>query len=340
MAFDNILISQFNKKVIDAWNHVKNLKVKKAIYIYGETGLGKSEILNEIKKDFITSNAEEEFSFFDAKDYQQKFYKKVNKDDYSIEDFLPNYKNIKLFLFDNIDEIFLYNKACDFFTNIFNKMQNQNTIIIVTALKKPDEYNISDRVKARLNSGLIVNIAIPTSVELENIARFIVEKNNTFKLTSDAYEYIATRSFGNIFRIKGLINRIEFVYETLPMEQKNGIITKAFLLKVFSDTPVKKENKLFYDIDPVIIIQKVTSIFNISYDQVISNSKKKEVLGVRDMCIWALKQKFPKITYAIIGSLFGNKKHSAIINSLKKMDAKFAKDEVNKNLILNIIKTI
>jgi chromosomal replication initiation ATPase DnaA len=73
-------------------------------------------------------------------------------------------------------------------------------------------------------------------------------------------------------------------------------------------------------------------------DNVKKKGKNPTIVRMRDLCIYAVRERFPNMTLAAIGNIFGNRSHSTIKESIERGKKSIRKDPQVAATIERIIK--
>ena len=92
-------------------------------------------------------------------------------------------------------------------------------------------------------------------------------------------------------------------------------------------------------INPGNIINSVAKLYNVSNQDIIGTTRKKEIVNARHLIMYILKQIF-NMPYKEIGMLLGNRDHTTVMNGVEKTKELIEKDKNLLNVIDNIVKKI
>ncbi len=334
LTFDNYVVGEFNKNLYTAGQiMIKDPKGNNLLFIYGNTGTGKTHLINSIgieieKKGFNVR-------FMNGEDFVRKIYKILLEDSMKIEEFKDSFKDVDLLIVDDVQFFSNKEKINEIFFSIFNKLLNSKKSIILSSDKIPNELNIDGRMISRFNSGLTLMVKKPdVETVKEIIKRKIGEDHYENIFTSQSIEYIANRFNSDIRVLEGILKRIKF---SLCMMDDTKLVNQEKIKEILENEIDQEYSSSNFKVSPNIIIQTICSSYGIAVEDVTSKSRGKQINFVRNVCIYVLREK-NQLSYTKIGSYFSNRDHSTIMDSYKKMEELVAKDEDLRTFIENIIK--
>lgn len=288
-------------------------------FIYGGVGLGKTHLIqgigneikhlykNKIKVRYVPS---------------EKFVNEIisgirNK---RMEDVRKRYRNVDVLIIDDIQFVGGKERSEEEFFHTFNALYENNKQIIISSDRPPAAIpTLEERLRSRFLGGMIADIAPPDyEMRMAIIKTKLQEKNYT--LQDNLCEFIANKVKRNIREIEGVLNKIIFYQENKGVDLAPSIIEEII------DTVIQQPEK---NINPNQIIKAVAEFFEITPADLIAHSRRKEVVGPRQIAIFLLRD-ILNLSYPYIGEKMGKRDHSTAIHSYKKI-----LQEINKNRGLN-----
>jgi chromosomal replication initiator protein len=289
------------------------------LFIYGGVGLGKTHLMqavgNEIRSRYQNRVRVKYVS-------SEKFTNDVisairNKNTDSMKE---KYRLVDVLIIDDIQ--FVIGKAAteEEFFHTFNALYENNKQIIISSDKPPKFMpNLEERLRSRFEGGMIIDIGYP-DYEL----RFAILKakiqERAVALADEVIGHIATKIQRNFRELEGVLNRIIFFQKTKGMEISLRVAEE--IMNEIIQEPVK-------NINPNAIIKAVAETFEISPTELISHSRKKEVVEPRQIAMYLLREMLD-LSYPNIGERMGKRDHTTAIYAYEKV-----LQEVSKNQILN-----
>ena len=192
-TFDNFIVGPSNNLAFAAAKSVSKKQHERynPLFIYGDSGLGKTHLLSAIKFEMQKNYPGINIIYIPAETFTNEFLHSISNN--TVEQFDDKYRGADALLIDDIQFIAGKEQTEEKFFHIFNELYNQNKIIVLTSDRPAKEIkSISDRLKTRFSSGLIADIKPP---EYETRLAIIQRKAEllNFMITDDVIDYIATK---------------------------------------------------------------------------------------------------------------------------------------------------
>lgn len=331
-TFNNFIIGENNNyayKICKAITDENKFgKIFNPIFIYSNTGLGKTHLLQasgheciEIGKKVIYKTSKGFMT-----DYQNALIS--NK----FENFNNQYKDCDLLLIDDVQFLGNTDKIQEEFFHIFNDIIQRKGQIIMTSDVAPKNLNgIEDRLKSRFANGIIANISVP---DLDTKRAIIKKKSqvNDIYFDDEMVNTIANYIGENIRDLESIITNIRGIH-LFTGQQITLELVKSQIKEYIKE---KQKNIEIEDIFNVISHE-----FNIKINDIKSNSKKQDIVKAKRIAIFLAKE---LISNSInqIATNFQMKDHSAVSKHIKKINEILINDdsfrqnvESLKNKIIN-----
>lgn len=296
-------------------NHKDKKGPYPSLFIYGNSGLGKSHLLhataNYIKghcpnlliylisgRDFISEfvNA---LSSKNTKDFQEKYYEKID-----------------VLIIDDIHEISGKNETQNEFFHIFNLMMQKGKQLIFTADKRPSEIKgLSERIQSRLQGCLLVDIQKPDFETRMAILKKRMLDLDIF-ISEDILAIIAGNIQNNIRELEGALI---------------GLHAQANILNKNIDEVLVKEllSKSGNFTSPSLSIEQICKLTSLYYKiplpDLKSRARNGEISKARHIAMYLIK-KHLQITLLDIAVYFGGRDHSSVIHAINKIKIQEERD--------------
>lgn len=228
-TFDSFIVGSNNRLAHAAALDVANSMGQSfnPLYIHGKAGLGKTHLLHAIgqvaqaKRIRVICVSSEQFTNEWIRAVQHK----------EAKEFRERYKNVSILLFDDIQFISGNRKTEESFSNTFDELHNANHQIVITSDRPSKALPLlEDRVRSRLNGGLIVEIQPPDFETRLAILQVKAERQG-IDIAPDVLELIASRVKENVRELEGCLNRVA-AYSRLHQT----MITPEFAEKIIAET--------------------------------------------------------------------------------------------------------
>ena len=338
-TFDNFIVGNSNKFAytaaraiaLDPGGHFKGssgIANYNPLFIYGNSGLGKTHLLNAIMYEVKSNYPEMKVVYIKCEDFLNEFLGVLyNK---KTEEFREKYRSIDVFLVDDIQFIAGKEQTEWEFFHTFNALVDNGKQVVLTSDRPPkDIKSIIDRLRGRFESGLIVDIQIP---EYETRCAIIKRKAELleFEIPENVISFIADKIKSNIRQLEGITKKLHAMC-TLGEQTPNIALAQEAIKDVLNDVqPI-----------PVTInkvVDEVSRVTGISSDDIYSTKRTDEVSRARKMCVYIIRE-VTNLSLENIGDEF-HRKHSSIKYSYDSFVENINKDSNLKSQVLDIINNI
>ena len=295
-------------------------------FIYGGVGLGKTHLMHAIGRRILENNPKAKIRCVSADVFVREVVDLSSGGTFSdakIKKFDETYRTLDVLLMDDVQLLAKKGGTQNHLFGIFESLLPNNKQIIMTC----DTYarqlsDFDDRLISRLTKGLSVGIE-PAEFELRAAILFEKAKQQGLELPEDVAYYIARRMNTNIRELEGALNTVIMNAKVYNAPITVELATRA-LRGMTSTGPISLEN-----------IQKETAQhFNIKIADMYSSSRKASIVKPRMIAMYLAKELTQK-SLMDIGSSFGGRDHTTVLNAVRKISKERAADpELNHTLHL------
>ncbi|MCL2146233.1 MAG: chromosomal replication initiator protein DnaA [Synergistaceae bacterium] len=331
-TFDTFVIGDSNK-IAHAYSVAVAESTPKAynpLFLYGETGLGKTHLMHAIGNYKLAQNPGTKVIYVTSEKFTADLINAI-KDDKTAE-FRLRYRMADLLLLDDVQFIGNKERTQEEFFYTFNELYNSGKHIVITSDKKPSDLPLfEDRLKSRFEWGLSADIQPP---DFETRIAILRKKSQLQDLyvSDDIITYIAENIPSNIRKLEGALNRILAYASLTDYELSVNIAEEA--LKDIITTGANRE------ITSNIIINAVCKYFNLRDDGFISTRKRNREIVIPRQVAMYLCRELTGMSLPSIGHLFGNRDHTTVMNSIKRVNEGIMSNNEAKRMIDSLIADI
>lgn len=326
-TFENFVVGPFNELAhAAAWAVAKNPgQVYNPLFIYGGVGLGKTHLLQAVGNEVIKNFPQKKVKYIPSEKFTSEVVTSIKN--HQMENFKSVYQVIDILIIDDIQFLAGKEKTQEEFFHIFNSLYEKNKQIILSSDRPPKAIPaLTERLRSRFEGGMIADIGYP---DLETRIAILKTKalERKVEFSDEVYNYIASNIQRNIRQLEGALNRL-VVYQKLNNQTPDLEITKS-LLKNLMISPGKV-------VSAKKIIQAVAEFYDLKEKEILSSSRKKEIVKPRQIAMFLLREEL-KSSFPFIGRKFGGKDHTTAIHAYEKISGELEKSEVLAEEI-NLIK--
>jgi len=330
-TFDNFVVGNSNKFAHAAAVAVGEGHQKQnynPLFIYGESGLGKTHLLHAIRHAISTSFPHYKIVYVKGDEFLNELIVAIRKG--SMVEFRDKYRGADLFLIDDIQFIAGRMETQEEFFNTFNALYESGKQIVFTSDRPPSEiHRLEDRLRTRFESGLSADIQPP-----DDALRVAIIKNKAEQLgvilPEDVTNYIAENLNSNVRQLEGAVKMI-VAYRDIMDENITVASVTQQLKDMFKGT---KDTLPTTD----TIIEETARYYTLTPEDLLSQSRSHDILFPRQIAIY-LVRKLTNFTLKDIGKLFG-RDHTTVMSSIKRVEAKLKESTDTSKIIRDITSNV
>lgn len=315
-CFENFVIGPSNSLAhAAAWAVAeKPGRLYNPLFIYGSSGLGKTHLLHAIGNKIKALDPNKTVVYQTADRFVNEFISAIRFN--RMFAFREKYKMVDVLLIDDIQFIANKDQTQEAFFHIFNSLYDAHKQIIFSSDCYPkDLKGITERLRSRMESGLVTDIYIPT---IETKIAILKKKAEQSKenLSDDVAFFIANQANANIRQLEGcLIRVIAFAHLT------GQTITKALAERVLGVITDPDMSNLTLN----KIAQAVASNYSYTIDQLRSKQRGRDLSFVRQLVMY-LTKKLTDRSLREIGQFLNRKDHSTVLHAINKIESMVQRD--------------
>ena len=331
LTFDSFVEGDFNKEAYRAAMMISKRpgKVFNPLFIYSNSGLGKTHLLHAIGNYIkTTSKPGAKVLYINANDFVEEYIRFVkNGESEAIKDF---FSTVDVLLFDDVQ--FLENKVKteEMFFYVYQKMVNNNKQIVITSDRQPNELKgLEDRLVTRFSQGLTVKINDPD----QNTCVKILEKQITNEgLNIEDFDpavlyFYAEKFSSNVRELEGAFHRL--IFHISGFDQIKRVDLDAAIEAVQSITGIKSAAT---QLSEQKIINVVADYYNLAPTQLVGKVRTGQIALARHIAMYLIRINID-VPLTKIGKSFGGRDHTTVMNGIEKVESMLKTDESLKGVI-------
>ncbi len=331
-TFENFIIGPSNNMASAASMAVAKEpgKTYPALYIYGNSGLGKTHLIYAIANYVQSTKPNLRICITSANRFMNEMVDSMQTN--KLFDFRRKYTDqVDILIIDDIHELKNRSGTQNAFFDVFNELMARGKQLVFTSDKPPKEIEgIEERIRSRLSSALPVEVQQP---DLETRIAILKKKavERDIYLSPDVVNLIAKCVKSNIRELEGCLVKL-------------GLVTS--ILKVDIDLEVAKEhlklneeleNQKNITIDS--IAKTVATYYKIPIGDLRGKAKTKEVALPRQVAMY-LTNKFIKPTLKDNGQYFSGRDHSTVLHAINTIKDRIKTESLLAQQVLDLEKSL
>jgi len=302
-TFDNFIVGNCNHLAYAAALEIAENpgRTYNPFFIYGSTGQGKTHLLHAIGHKATSSGLKA--TYISADRFTNEFVLAIKQG--QVEEFRNQFKSIHILLFDDIQFIANKKQTQQCFFHVFNELYNNNCQIAITSDSSPQDMTLlSNKLKSRLESGLITSIEPPDFDTRLSILRAKAREMMT-SISDEVLQLLTERIKGNVRQLEGAL-----IYLTAQAKLTGEELTPQRINRLLTSITCKQDRK--------VIVQAVADYFNLSIEDLIGKKRDRKTALARRAATYLMREE-RNCSFAEIGRELGYRTHVAIAHGYKKM---------------------
>ena len=311
--FDDLFVGSCNNLAITA---AKNVVITPGerfnpLFVYGKPGVGKTQLLKTISKSHFSS------FYIDSESFLESYISGIKNKD--IDVFKNKIRSVDILLIDDI-QFFIGKKGVseELFHTINYFLNNSKAVVLASDQKPQMLKGFPERLISRVLNGLVTDIEKPDKkIFLEVLKNSNKDFDNTL-ISKKEFDLLLSLDFQSFREINGVVNN-------LIINKQTGLGNSKYVAELVS---MYSENKIM-ELTPEFILDYCSNVYQVDKRLVLSKNRSEQVSNARHLFIY-LMRKHTEYSLNQIGIYVGNRSHSTVLSSIKKVEGSHSfKREIN-----------
>lgn len=308
-----------------------------SLFIYGKSGLGKTHLLLAIKNELAEKSPEIKVKYANSQAYLDDLMTEFDRQKKSNAPIMQAYHDVDVLIIDDIQNIIGKRASVDYFFQLMDEFIRNNKKVVIAADRAPKDLSMDERLTSRFNAGMLCLVAEPSYEMKYKILQRYYENTiaaapeagddsllaayggDDGHLTDEHFKHMAEVSGTNIRELESFCERCageagdrEREGSELSFDDIDAIASQYF------DTSAKKIN-----------VQTVQSVieeqYGVTHEELIGPRRNANIAKARHIAIY-LAIEMCEMTTTAVGAEFGNRNHSTVSTSYKKVQKMIQED--------------
>ncbi|RKN07300.1 chromosomal replication initiator protein DnaA [Streptomyces radicis] len=315
--FDTFVIGASNRFAHAAAVAVAEAPAKayNPLFIYGESGLGKTHLLHAIGHYARSLYPGTRVRYVSSEEFTNEFINSIR--DGKADAFRKRYRDMDILLVDDVQFLASKESTQEEFFHTFNTLHNANKQIVLSSDRPPKQLiTLEDRLRNRFEWGLITDVQPP---ELETRIAILRKKAVQEQLNAppEVLEFIASRISRNIRELEGALIRVT-AFASLNRQPVDLGLTEIVLKDLIPGgehaTP---------EITADAITSAVADYFGLTVDDLAGTSRSRILVTARQIAMYLCRE-LTDLSLPKIGQHFGGRDHTTVMHADRKIRALMA----------------
>ena len=301
--FDDLFIGSCNNLAVTAAKNVVMSPGRRfnPLFVYGKPGVGKTHLLKTIEKASYSS------FYIDSESFLESYINGIKNKDIDI--FKNKIRSVDILLIDDI-QFFLGKKGVseELFHTINYFLNNSKAVVLASDQKPQDLLGFPERLVSRILNGLVTDIEKPDKKIFSEVLNQSNKEYGGNLVTNKEFKLLSSLDFQSFREINGVVNN-------LVINKQTGVGNAKYVAELVS---MYSENKVL-ELTPEFILDYCSDLYQVDKRLVLSKNRSEQVSNARHLFIY-LMRKHTEYSLNQIGLYVGNRSHSTVLSSIKKVE--------------------
>ncbi|HEY3754571.1 MAG TPA: chromosomal replication initiator protein DnaA [Opitutaceae bacterium] len=292
------------------------------LFIYGDTGLGKTHLMHAIGHAILKHNADARVAYLSTEKFTNEFIQALQEN--SLTKFRQKYRHVDVLLIDDVQFLASKERIQEEFFHTFNDLFESGKQIVLSSDRRASEIQkLEARLVSRFEWGLPADIQPP---DYETRVAILKSKASSLKceVPDAVLTFIAQNITRNIRRLEGALIRVA---------SHSALFSKPL------DVPAAERllhDMLMEQAQTILTIEtiqkRVADHFQIRHSDMTSKRRPNNIAIPRQVAMY-LSRTLTKHSLQEIGDAFGGRDHGTVIHACKAVDNMMEQDAAMRGSI-------
>ena len=303
-------------------------KVYNPLFIYGNSGLGKTHLLLAIGQYIRENDPNAVIVYVKSEDFTNELIRSIQIG--AMEPFRQKYRYADLFLMDDVQFIAGKEQTQEEFFHTFNTLYEAGKQIVITSDRPPMEMNkLDERLLTRFEGGVLADVQPP---DLETRMAIIRNKAAQFGmiLSDEVVSYIAENITSNVRQLEGVVKRLTAYHDlmdsTITVDTVKRAIQDVIRTGVYIPTPA-------------VIIEETARYYGLAGEAIRGKKQSKNIATARQVAMYLMRN-LTNLSLNAIGAECGGRNHATVLSSIRKIEDLLKTDPKMPGTVQDIMSNI
>jgi chromosomal replication initiator protein len=325
-TFDHFVIGKSNDVAAAAAQGAAQApgKVYNPLFIYGDTGLGKTHLMQALAHEILGRDPATRITFVNTEQFTNEFVGAIQSR--TTHDFRRRFRETDLLLVDDVQFLKGKESTQEEFFHTFNAIYEAGRQIVLTSDRPPGEIpGLEARLVSRFEWGMVAHVDLPEFEHRVAILRKKAQQDHLELTIPDAViEFIARHIKSSVRELEGSIIKLLAYASLKHREVSVEIAREALRDKLRGAEGGDGEGTAGLTMEA--IQAAVAREWNVTLDGLKSKTRTKALTVPRQVAMF-LARELLGIQLVEIGNAFGGRDHSTVIHSIERAGEQVAEDD-------------
>jgi chromosomal replication initiator protein len=247
-----------------------------------------------------------------------------------LNDFKRTYRRYDVLLLDDLEFLAGKEKTAEEFFYTFETLMSAGAQTVISSNSHPSELDSLDRrLRERLQSGLVVDIAQPDRQTRLTILKKLVEANET-DVSLDVLSHLVDRTNWNVGVLEGALIRIVAFASINESEITVDLASQVLTTLYETDTGPGHATTLAPTVAQ--IKERTASAVGIAEGELSSSKRSRQVVYARQVAMYLCRELIG-LSFPEIGRQFGGRDHTTALHAFHKVKGELLTNSSTRSLV-------
>ena len=330
-TFDRFIVGENNRLAQAASIAVAERPARSynPLFLYGGTGLGKTHLMQAIANRLLAHGTAARICYIQAEDFVNEMVAAIGS--HTTDAFRGRYRSHDLLLVDDVQFLRGKERTQEEFFHTFNVLYNGGRQIVMTSDRPPRELaGLEDRLVSRFEWGLVAGVHRPDYETRVAILQRKAEEDDAV-LGPDVLDFIAHCCRSSVRQMEGALIKLLALASLTRREPTLDLahIALAGMAELQERRPL----------DARSIREKVAEVWGVSGKALASKRRTRKLVVPRQVAMFLIRELLD-LPLAQIGGEFGDRDHSTVIHSIRRVESRLGTDSVFQARVDDLRRTL
>ncbi len=313
-AFERFVVGNNNQLATAACHAVADhpALTYNPLFLYGGVGLGKTHLMHAIGNAVLQADPTRRVAYVPSEQFTNDLVTAIQRG--TTAEFRRWYRQMDLLLVDDIQFLKGKERTQEEFFHTFNALHDARKQIVLTSDRPPKEIpGLEERLISRFEWGLVADIKSPDYETRVAILRKKADDDGLM-VSHDVMDFIAQFCTSSVRELEGAIIKL-LAYSSITNQEISVDLARKALHGSFGSAPGIAGSALGAE----HIRRAVATRWQVREEALSSKRRTKDLTVPRQVAMYLIRD---LLDYSLvhIGQLFGDRDHSTVIHSIRKVE--------------------